>query len=160
VTKRARVEDVHRNLVRFKDMVANWQAYPEAALPPYQRALYRIAGTASSADQANAPALPQAEFSVSLVYAEPGKGAPLHDHTSQELFFSVTGSWRIYFGDRGQEHVILEQYDSLLVPPGMQRGFLNAGAQPAHLLAIIGRGDEPFPDYSEGLLEAVARHAT
>jgi hypothetical protein len=42
----------------------------------------------------------------------------------------------------------------------MQRGFLNAGAQPAHLLAIIGRGDEPFPDYSEGLLEAVARHAT
>jgi mannose-6-phosphate isomerase-like protein (cupin superfamily) len=157
IPERVSPEEVLRNVVRFKQVVPNWEAYPEAALPAFQRALYRYIGSAAGVDQRVPPAVATGDVSVALAYADPGRGAPLHDHTAQEIFFALTGSWRIYFGDEGQEQVILEPWDAVLVPQGIQRGFANAGNQPGYLMAIITRGDEPFPDYSSSVLEALER---
>jgi uncharacterized RmlC-like cupin family protein len=155
IADRVDPREILRNVVRFKEVTPNWEAYPEAALPAHQRAVYRYIGTAGSADEKIPAAVGAGDVSFALVYAEPGRGAPLHDHTAQEIFFALTGSWRIYLGDEGQERVILEPWDAVLVPPGAQRGFANAGSEPAYLMAIITRGDEPFPDYSQKVLEAV-----
>jgi mannose-6-phosphate isomerase-like protein (cupin superfamily) len=153
VAERASVEQVYQNVMRYKQMIPNWEAYPEAALPAHQRCLFRYTGTASSTDDKIPALIPDAPFSFATVYAEPGKGAPLHDHTEPELFFAVKGSWQIYFGDDGKEMVVLDELDAVLVPAGMQRGFRKVGLEAGLLLAIIARGDEPFPDYSEAVLD-------
>jgi uncharacterized RmlC-like cupin family protein len=157
VPQRASVQSVYQNVVRFKEVTPNWEAYPEAVLPAYQRALYRYIGTAGGVDDRIPATVTNGDVSFALAYADPGRGAPLHDHTAQEIFFALTSSWKIYFGDEGEEHVILEPWDAVLVPRGMQRGFANAGNQPGYLMAIITRGDEPFPDYSESVLEALEK---
>lgn len=157
IPQRASVEEVHRNVVRFKQVTPNWEAYPEAILPAHQRAIYRYVGTAGGVDERIPPTVTTGDVSFALAYADPGRGAPLHDHTSQEIFLPLTGSWRIYFGEEGKEDVILEPWDAVLVPRGMQRGFANAGREPGYLMAIIARGDEPFPDYSKSVLEAVEK---
>ena len=43
--------------------------------------------------------IPQGEkFCVTVIMAEPGRGAPLHAHTTEEIFIALTGRWGIFWG--------------------------------------------------------------
>jgi uncharacterized RmlC-like cupin family protein len=52
----------------------------------------------------------------------------------------------IRWGDDGQEHIILEPFDMISVPPRVTRQFVNVSDQDAHLLVIIQGRKEDFND--------------
>ena len=55
--------------------------------------------------------------------------------------------------DEGQEELVLERWDVISVPPGVMRGFRNAGAEGGYLLAILGGSDAGHVRWAETVLE-------
>ena len=147
---------VEGRVMRFKDLRPNWFAFEEAKIPGNERALFRYIGTGASDSPAFRAPLPEGEnFSFAIVVAAPGKGAPLHAHTTEEVFVALTGRWGIFWGNEGEHEVILEQWDAVSVPAPCMRGFRNAGTEDAYLLAIVGGGAPPPPIYHEMVLRQV-----
>jgi mannose-6-phosphate isomerase-like protein (cupin superfamily) len=146
-------EEIGKRLVRFRDTAPNWEAFSEARLPGNERGFYQYIGTGASDDpRARAP-IPRGEnFSFGIVVAGPGRGAPLHAHTTEEVFIPLTGSWSVYWGEPGdQEQYILEPWDAVSVPAPVMRGFRNVGTEDAFLLALLGGGAPPPPIYHESV---------
>ena len=78
---------------------------------------------------------------MSIVRCESGKAAPLHNHLTQEVFVALTGSWEVFWGPEGHRKVVLKQWDTISVPPGVSRGFRNVSAEPAYLLGMASGKD-------------------
>jgi mannose-6-phosphate isomerase-like protein (cupin superfamily) len=66
-----------------------------------------------------------------VVEAEPGCGAALHAHTTEEVFMPLQSEWDVYWGldESGvpQEEVRLGPRDAISVPAPVMRGFKNVG---------------------------------
>ena len=100
------------------------------------------------------PAITDArDFNLTYIRAEPGKGAALHAHTTVEVFVALSGEWGIYWGDNGEQEIILKQWDTVSVPPGVMRGFRNAGKESALLMAILGGTDAGHVSWTPKVLE-------
>jgi mannose-6-phosphate isomerase-like protein (cupin superfamily) len=128
------------NLIRFKEMIPNWE-YPRKDLPgPYQHGVYRYVDCEPLKEGDPAPPMVvDSDFKFSITICDPGKGAYLHSHSEyDEFFFALTGSWCIFFGDKGQDKVVLEPWDAINVPVGVQRGFMNVSKEQAYLLVVVG----------------------
>ena len=69
----------------------------------------------------------------------------------------LTGRWGVYWGDDGENEVMLEQWDVISVPPGVMRGFRNAGTEDSFMLAILGGSDAGHVTWSPKVLEAARR---
>lgn len=78
-------EHVPARVVRFKELRPEWSAYGETLLPGHERALYGYVGGAAAENPTFAPVVAGENFTFALVYAEPGKGAPLHAHVTEEV---------------------------------------------------------------------------
>lgn len=84
---------------------------------------------------------------VGMALCAPGDGPGLHVHwKTHETFMALSGKWRIDWGDEGEEHVILEPFDMMAVPPKVTRKFTNVSDQDAHLLVLIQGKKEDFND--------------
>ena len=84
---------------------------------------------------------------IGIALAEAGDGPGLHVHwKTTETFMALSGRWMIRWGDDGQEHIILEPFDMISVPPRVTRQFVNVSDQDAHLLVIIQGRKEDFND--------------
>ena len=84
---------------------------------------------------------------VGMALCAPGDGPGLHVHwKTHETFMALSGKWRIDWGDEGEEHVILEPFDMMAVPPKVTRKFTNISDQDAHLLVLIQGKKEDFND--------------
>ena len=51
------------------------------------------------------------------------------------------GGGSVYWGDEGENEVILDTFDCVSVPVGVLRGFRNVGERHACLMAILGGTD-------------------
>ncbi len=87
------------------------------------------------------PPLAAEDFHLAMIRAEPGKGAALHSHLTQEVFVPLSGRWSIFWGPEGDREVFLEPYDVISVPKHVMRGFRNAGDDTAMMLAVVGGHD-------------------
>lgn len=83
-------------------------------------------------------------FLVTLVRTPPGTGPALHIHRfTTEIFVVLEGQFRVYWGDQGEHEVILNPYDAIAIPPGLNRAFENIGGeQNAFMPVVIGANDE------------------
>ena len=80
-------------------------------------------------------------MNVSLPTAEPGGGAPLHDHECEETFVTIKGRVAISFRDWPEEDMILNEWDAISVPTVIRRGWRNVGPPPdGILMAILAAG--------------------
>ena len=146
--------EIDRRLVRFRETTPNWQAFSEAQLPGNERGFYQYIGTGASDRGGRGPIAEGENFSFGIVVAGPGRGAPLHAHTTEEVFIPLTGSWSIYWGEPGEERQrILEPWDAVSVPAPVMRGFRNVGTEDAFLLCLLGGGAPPPPIYHESVTE-------
>ena len=84
----AEVEERH---IRFSETAPVQSPFDEANLPGNERALYPYIGL-SSAVHTRVPGQdpPGENFCVTVIMAEPGRGAPLHAHTTEEIFIALT----------------------------------------------------------------------
>ena len=69
----------------------------------------------------------------------------------------MSGKWAVYWGDEGENEVILGPWDVVSVPVGVMRGFKNVGAEHAFLMAIIGGTNSGKVDWAESVLERAAK---
>jgi len=80
---------------------------------------------------------------AAIVKCSPGQGPYLHAHyNTLENFVALDGSFRITWGDMGENETIIDPLDMVSVPRGVVRAFANATDKPAHIMAFI-RGNTP-----------------
>ena len=66
---------------------------------------------------------------------------------------ALSGRWAVSWGDTGEHELVLEQWDTISVPPGVMRGFRNAGPETGYLMAILGGTDAGHVTWSPAVLE-------
>lgn len=135
------VEEMERNVARFKDQKSSATAFLDTRIPGHEREIFSIIGNGVQEDAAMDPQIPAQDFHLAMIRAEPGKGAALHAHLTQEVFVPLTGRWAIFWGPEGNNELILEPYDVASIPIHVMRGFRNAGTETAMMLAVVGGHD-------------------
>ena len=141
MTATASITDANPTVAEMEARVARFRAlqptadYVDASIPGCERTTYRVLGHPPDAP------LAAEGFHLNIVCCLPGKSAPLHSHLTQEVFVALTGRWEVFWGPRGERHVVLEQWDTVAVPAGLSRGFRNIGAEPAYLMGMASGRD-------------------
>lgn len=149
----SRTEMLNR-VARFKELRPSRQAFVDSLIPGHERLIFNVIGRGVTEDTSLNPAITDArDFNLTLVHAEPGKGAALHAHPTVEVFMPLSGRWTVFWGDEGEHEVVLDQWDVISVPPGVMRGFRNAGAQDGYLLAVLGGTDAGHVRWATKVLE-------
>lgn len=143
-----------RRVARFEELKPSSQAFVDSLIPGHEREIYNVIGRGVTEDAALDLAITAAEdFNMTLVKAAPGKGAALHSHLTVEVFMPLTGEWAVYWGDNGEEEIILRRWDVISVPAGVMRGFRNVGKEESYLLALQGGTDAGHVTWSPKVLE-------
>ncbi len=146
---------------RFSELKSSAKAFIDALIPGYERDLYNVIGRGVVEDKELLPPIKDnRDFNLGIAKADPGKGASLHIHATNEVFFALTGKWAIYWQnqDGSQHEVILEPYDTVSVPIGLSRGFRNASDETAYLLAIVGGTDPGKVEWPQETVDMAAEH--
>lgn len=135
------VEEMLKHVARFKEQRSTSKSFIDTRIPGHEREIFSLIGQSTMEDPDLRPSIPAQDFHLSIIKADPGKGAALHSHLTQEVFMPLTGRWSIYWGPNGDKEVVLEPYDVMSVPTHVMRGFRNAGRETALLLAVVGGHD-------------------
>ncbi|MEM7466652.1 MAG: cupin domain-containing protein [Pseudomonadota bacterium] len=135
------VEEMEQHVARFTQLKSSSQAFLDTRIPGYEREIFSIIGNGVQEDPNMRPPIEPQEFHLAMIRAEPGKGAALHSHLTQEVFVPLSGQWSIFWGPDGEREVILEPHDVISVPLHVMRGFRNVGEQSAMMLAVVGGKD-------------------
>ena len=141
------VEAMEARVARFHRL-APTDDYADAAIPGCERTTFRVIGTGPDAP------LAAEDFHLNIVRCAPGKSAPLHSHLTQEVFMPLTGEWEVFWGPSGERKLRLGPWDTISIPPGLSRGFRNAGAADAYLVGIAGGHDPGRIDWPEPVRRA------
>ncbi|MEM7542691.1 MAG: cupin domain-containing protein [Pseudomonadota bacterium] len=144
------------HVARFKDQASSHEAFLDTRIPGYEREIFSIIGNGVQEDPSMAPKIPPQDFHLAMIRAEPGKGAALHSHLTQEVFMPLTSTWSIHWGPQGEQEVILEPYDVISVPLHIMRGFRNVGGQSGMMLAVVGGHDPGRVGWPESLKSRAA----
>ncbi|EMY1073334.1 cupin domain-containing protein [Salmonella enterica] len=124
------------SVVRFKEMRPNWKVALDGN-PAWQIAAYKYTDGEDPKLCATIPAGAfSEEFRLTAGVVEPGRGAPLHDHSGEELMYSASGSFVVFFDEEEKDCVYLEPWDAILVPANLPRGWRNVGKDLGCLLNI------------------------
>jgi len=124
---------------RFNNLTPSPRAFLDCALPGHVRTLYSALGAGTDDEQLEGTAVEQAlNYHIDFIKAEPGNGAALHSHGSEETFIALTGEWEVACGDHGEEAITLQPFDGIVLPPGVMRSFSNVGSSEATLMAVLG----------------------
>ena len=143
-----------KRVARFKELRPSRQAFVDSLIPGHERAIFNVIGRGVTEDAYLNPAITDArDFNLTLVQAAPTKGAALHSHTTVEVFIPLSGEWAIYWGDNGENEIVLGSWDTISVPPGVMRGFRNVGNEDAYLMAILGGTDAGRVSWAPQVLE-------
>lgn len=90
-----------------------------------------------------------AGLTMNISVCPPGQGPGLHvHHKTFETFFVLKGSFEFSLNDDGGEKVVLNQYDTVSVPPCVSRGFRNLADSDSMMLTVITGGVHDRNDIS------------
>jgi mannose-6-phosphate isomerase-like protein (cupin superfamily) len=152
------VAEMEGHVARFRDLKSSHQAFIDTRIPGHEREIFSIIGNGVQEDADMNPPIPAQEFHLAMIRAEPGKGAALHAHLTQEVFMPLSGRWAIFWGPAGAKEIFLEPYDVISIPVHVMRGFRNAGTETAMMLAVVGGRDPGRVGWPESM-KAMARAA-
>ena len=130
----------------------------------YARKLLSVIGLERETPiNADAPIRGAAGLTMTLAVCPPGQGPGLHNHVqTYETFTVLKGRFEITWGERGEERIVLETFDTISVPPGVCRAFRNIGEDEGILQVLITGGvhdmaDIAFTRSAREKIEAVGR---
>jgi mannose-6-phosphate isomerase-like protein (cupin superfamily) len=141
-TKPITREAMLKNVFRFRSLPDSDIAFLDAVIPGHNRTLMGALGRGTAEENLRHQVETAENYHIDFIRAEPGNGAALHSHDTEETFICLTGSWRVTWGQNGEEHVDLNYLDGICCPPGVMRSFENRSDKTALLLSILG-GREP-----------------
>ena len=86
------LEEIMKKYVgRFKDKKPDWAAFADAKIEGYKRAQHRFIGAGGSGKHDDPTVIPAGNFTLSIMYVEPGQGNAAHTHEVEECFFVLQG---------------------------------------------------------------------
>ena len=94
------IEDIMKRYVgRFKEKKADWAAFEDAKIEGYKRAQHRFIGAGGSGKHGDPTVIPAGNFTLSIMYVEPGQGNAAHTHEVEECFFVLQGYLDVFVED-------------------------------------------------------------
>ena len=115
----------------------------------YARKLLSVIGLDGDASPINAgaPIVGAAGMTMTLAVCPPGQGPGLHNHVkTYETFTVLKGRFEVSWNDDGSERAVLEQFDTISLPPGICRAFRNIGGEEGILQVLITGGVHDMTD--------------
>ena len=159
------IADMEACTARFNEIKGSGLCFMDQRIPGHEREMINLCGlgvTENEADPDLAPKLGNAHgFAHGFAKCDPGCGAALHWHETEEVFMPLDGKWSIYWRDGEAEHeVFLEAGDTVSVPIGVMRGFRNPGDTTVQVIAIVGGDDGGRLTWHKGVIDRAAEHGT
>lgn len=144
MAKNLTIEQMESRIVRYGALVPCRTAFIDAHTPGSdQKENFTIigGGVSEAADQhvhiAETPG-----FNIGAAGQPPKCRNSLHTHRTAELFFVLSGRWRFFWGNQGDDgEVVLSEGDVINIPTGLFRGFENVGTDYAMIMAVLGGDD-------------------
>ena len=116
----------------------------------YSRQLLSVLGYDSGAEtpiNIDAPIDGAAGITITLAVCPPGQGPSLHAHQKTfETFTVLQGRFEFTWNDNGDERALLVPFDTISVPPRVNRAFRNIGDGDAILQVVISGGVHDLSD--------------
>jgi len=115
----------------------------------YARKLLSVIGLDGDASPINAgaPIVGAAGMTMTLAVCPPGQGPGLHNHVkTYETFTVLKGRFEVRWNEDGSERAVLEQFDTISLPPGICRAFRNIGGEEGILQVLITGGVHDMTD--------------
>ena len=116
----------------------------------YARKLLSVIGLGGDFEtpiNSGAPIVDAAGMTMTLAVCPPGQGPSLHaHHQTYETFTVLKGRFEVSWNDDGDERVELDQFDTISVPPRVNRAFRNIGEQEGILQVLITGGVHDMTD--------------
>ena len=121
-------------LARFKDLKPFPHAFVDTVIPEYERDIFSVIGDGVLEDPEMQPKIVGEHcFSPGIIRMEPGKGAGLHAHTTEEVFIPVKGKCTIFWGDDAENEPGASQSgEPVSMPRAGERAFLAPGYSALH----------------------------
>ena len=152
----SKADMLRRRISLFADLKSSSNAFVDSKMLGHFKENYNIIGPGVSEDKEMESAITEGHpFNLHMVQAKPGNGAALHAHPTDEVFMPLSGRWKVFWDNDGAiEEVILGPRDVISVPPGVYRGFENAGEEEAFLLVVLGGKDPGKVSWGPEIIEA------
>ncbi len=146
---------LRRQVVRFVDRKADWDAFADARVEGYRRAQHRFIGSGASG-KPDSRAIPAEHFTLSIMFVPPGQGNAAHSHEVEEAFFVLQGKVLVFLQDESGERAetVLGPWDCISCPANVIHGFQNVGLEPAYLQVMLGRSKPELMTYVDQGLQS------
>ena len=144
-----------RYVRRFRDITADWAAFEDAKIEGYKRAQHRFIGAGGSGKHEDTEAIPPGNFTLSIMYVEPGQGNASHTHEVEEIFFVLQGRLTVFLEDEATGERIearLGPWECVACPAGVVHGFINDSLEPVYFQVMLGKGRPDPMGYSDAEL--------
>jgi len=148
-------ELLKRQVARFVDRRADWDAFADARVEGFRRAQHRFIGAGASGKK-DPNAIPAEHFTLSIMFVPPGQGNAAHTHEVEEVFFVLHGQVLVFFEDGAgrRAEAVLGEWDCVSAPANVIHGFQNVGLEPAYMQVMLGRATPDLMHYADAGLQA------
>ncbi len=148
-------EMLKRQVARFVDRKADWDAFADARVEGFRRAQHRFIGAGASG-KTDANAIAADHFTLSIMFVPPGQGNAPHTHEVEEVFFVLEGKVLVFFEDASGRRVetTLGPWDCVSCPAEVIHGFQNVGLEPAYMQVMLGRATPSLMTYKDKDLQS------
>ena len=118
----APLEDIMQKYVgRFREKKPDWAAFEDAKIEGYKRAQHRFIGAGGSGKHTDPTIIPASNFTLSIMYVEPGQGNAAHTHEVEECFFVLQGFLDVFVEDESGKRLTtrLGPWECISCPAGV-----------------------------------------
>ena len=152
-------EEMLKRIARFSELKPTDPKAFGGNMIPQGVSSFSVVGRGVADDPSLQPPIAEAQgFNTVIVKSMPGAGAPLHSHSTVEVFVPLNSQWVFFWGDNPEDQTTLGPWDTISFPPGVMHGFRNVGTEESFLLAILGGSDSGHVTWSPKVLETARQH--
>lgn len=151
-TENMSVEEIMaRYVARFSDRKPDWAAFEDAKIEGYKRAQHRFIGAGGSGKHNDTKAIPASNFTLSIMYVEPGQGNAAHTHEIEEVFFVLRGFLDVFVEDETGKRITtrLGPWECISCPAGVIHGYINSSLEPVYFQVMLGRARPEAMGYAD-----------
>ncbi len=147
-------EIMNRYTGRFRDKKADWAAFEDAKIEGWKRAQHRFIGAGGSGKHDDATVIPAGNFTLSIMYVNPGQGNAPHTHEVEECFFVLQGFLDVFVEDEEGHRLTtrLGPWECVSCPAGVIHGYDNNSLEPVYFQVMLGRGKPDTMGYADDAL--------
>ena len=144
-------EIAQKYVVRFKDVIPDWDAFADARIDGYRRAQHRFIGAGGSGKHGDSNAIPAKNFTLSIMFVPPGQGNAAHTHEVEEVFFVLQGHLDVFVEDEAGNRITkrLGPWECVSCPAGVIHGYQNDSLEPVYFQVMLGRGKPETMGYAD-----------